>query len=136
MCGCNNKMTSTKAGAPSGMVFPGTGEVAIWMHKPGMSFNQKIIAFGAVSGRTIFFTQDRTLPVDVKDFDSLKTAVEASGGMLFKQPDWMYYSSPANIASYLAPSGVTYSFAIGFKRPVLVSDVPAIEAAHGITLSN
>lgn len=136
MCGCNNKMTSTKAGAPSGVVFPGSGEVAIWMHKPGMSFTQKIIAFGAVSGRTVFFVQDRTLPVDIRDVDSLRTAVEASGGKLYAQPDWMYYSSPTNISSYLAPSGITYSFGIGFKRPVLVSDVSAIETAHGITLSN
>jgi hypothetical protein len=136
MCGCNKNMTSTKAGAPSGVVFPGSGEVAIWMHKAGMTFSQRIIALGSVSGRTIFFTQDRTLPVDIQDFDSLKTAVEASGGMLMAQPDWMYYSSPANIASHVAPSGITYSFAIGFKRPVLVSDVAAIEATHGITLSN
>jgi hypothetical protein len=136
MCGCKSSVPSTKAGAPSGEVFPGSGEVAIWMHKPGMTSAQRIIALGAVSGRTIFFVQDRTLPVDVRDVNSLRAAVEAAGGSLHAQPDWMYYSSPANISSYTAPSGVVYSFGAGFRRPVLVSDVSAIQLAHGVTLTN
>lgn len=136
MCGCKSSLSATKAGAPSSEVFPSSGEIAIWMHKPGMGLSQRIIALGAVSGRTVFFVQDRTLSVDHRDVDSLRTAVEASGGRLYAQPDWMYYSSSINIDSYIAPSGVVYSFGAGFRRPVLVTDVSAIESAYGITLIN
>jgi len=135
MCGCRSGAPSAKAGSPNGEVFPSSGEVAIWMHKPMMTSSQRIIALGSVSGRTVFFVQDRTLPVDARDVDSLRSAVEASGGRLYAQPDWMYYSSPVNISSFAAPSGVVYAFGAGFKRPVLASDVNAIETAYGVTLA-
>lgn len=106
----------------------------VWMHKPGMAANDKIASYGSASGGLVYFTQDRVVAIPVIDLPSHTTAVSTAGGTLYTSDLFTLKKSPVALANFVAPSGITYSLPYMITRPILNTDIAAVEERIGQSL--